>query len=81
MRSLTLTVSDETLRMARVWPAQRDRSLSSVVAELLRTLPNIQRVREAFPATLLKPNSTKIISEFQNLVPVTTDISTTSTKK
>lgn len=48
MRNITVTVSDETYRMARVWAAQRDTSVSCVVAYLLQTLPGIKRAAAAF---------------------------------
>jgi hypothetical protein len=48
MRNITVTVSDETYRQARVWAAQRDTSVSGVVAYLLQTLPGISRAAAAF---------------------------------
>jgi hypothetical protein len=53
MRNITVTVSDETYRQARVWAAQRDTSVSGVVAYLLQTLPGIKRAAIAFA---VKPN-------------------------
>jgi len=49
MRNITVSVSDETYRQARVWAAQRDSSVSAVVEYLLRTLPSITRAARAFP--------------------------------
>jgi len=48
MRNITVTVSDETYRMARVWAAQRDTSVSGVVQYLLQTLPGIKRAAAAY---------------------------------
>ena len=49
MRNITVSVSDETYRQARVWAAQRDSSVSAVVQYLLQTLPSISRAARAFP--------------------------------
>jgi hypothetical protein len=53
MRNITVTVSDETYRQARVWAAEHDSSLSRIVAYLLQTLPRIKRAVAAFP---IKPS-------------------------
>jgi hypothetical protein len=74
MRNITVSVTDETYKIARIWAAQRDRSLSSVVEYLLRTLPNIERAREALPPPSIS-NSGKIS---QNSTSATTIISITS---
>jgi hypothetical protein len=62
MRNITVTVSDETYRQARVWAAQRDTSVSCVVAYLLQTLPGIKRAAAAFavkpPPAVPAPSST-----------------------
>ena len=50
MRNITVTVSDQTYRQARVWAAQRDTSVSAVVTYLLHTLPGMSRAEAAFPA-------------------------------
>ena len=49
-RNITVTVPEQTYRQARVWAAQRDTSISAVVAYLLETLPGITRTARAFPA-------------------------------
>jgi len=49
MRNITVTVSDQTYRQARIWAAQRDTSVSAVVQYLLQTLPGIKRAMIAFP--------------------------------
>jgi hypothetical protein len=49
MRNITVSVSDETYRQARVWAAQRDTSVSAVVQYLLQTLPGVTRAVRAFP--------------------------------
>jgi hypothetical protein len=55
MRNITVTVSDQTYRQARIWAAQRDTSVSAVAQYLLQTLPGIARAERAFPAA--KPAS------------------------
>jgi ATP-dependent Clp protease adapter protein ClpS len=47
MRNITVTVSDQTYRQARVWAAQRDTSVSAVVTYLLHTLPGMSRAEAA----------------------------------
>ena len=49
MRNITVTVSDEAYRQARVWAANHDTSVSAVVQYLLTTLPGIARAANAFP--------------------------------
>jgi hypothetical protein len=49
MRNITVTVSDEAYRQARVWAAHHDTSVSAVVQHLLTTLPGIARAANAFP--------------------------------
>jgi hypothetical protein len=49
MRNITVSVSDETYRQARVWAAQRDTSVSAIVKYLLQTLPGVTRAVRAFP--------------------------------
>jgi len=79
MRNITVSVTDETykIKIARIWATQRDRSLSSAVEYLLRTLPNIERTGQAFPSFTIS-NSGKIS---QNSYPTTITNSTTSTPK
>jgi hypothetical protein len=50
MRNITVSVSDATYREARIWAAERDVSVSAVVAFLLETLPHIRRAESRFPA-------------------------------
>jgi predicted CopG family antitoxin len=50
MRNVTVTVSDDIYRRARVWAAERDTSISEVVRYLLETLQGIPRAGRAFPA-------------------------------
>ncbi|MGA8730132.1 MAG: hypothetical protein WB608_15370 [Terracidiphilus sp.] len=49
-KNITVTVPEQTYRQARVWAAERDTSLSAVVAYLLESLPGIHRAARAFPA-------------------------------
>ena len=49
MRNITVTVSDETYRLARVWAAERDTSISAVVQYLLQSLKGMPRAGRAFP--------------------------------
>jgi hypothetical protein len=61
MRNITVTVSDKAYREARVWAAERDSSLSRIVAYLIQTLPNIRRAVIAFPVAktaVIRPETT-----------------------
>jgi hypothetical protein len=49
MRNITVSVSDQAYRRARVWAAERDTSLSRVVQYLIETLPTVSRAARAFP--------------------------------
>lgn len=50
MKNITVTVADDIYRQARIWAAQRDTSLSAVVAYLLATLPGRKtRAEQRFP--------------------------------
>ena len=63
MRNITVTVSDKAYREARVWAAERDSSLSRIVAYLIQTLPNIRRAVIAFPVAktaVKRPEMTQI---------------------
>jgi hypothetical protein len=55
MPNITVFVSPEVYRQARVWAAQRDTSVSAVVQYLLQTLPNITRAGNAFHARQPRP--------------------------
>jgi hypothetical protein len=57
MRNITVAVSDETYRLARVWAAGHDTSVSAVVQYLLQTLPGIARASSAFPAARSRPDA------------------------
>ncbi len=43
MKNITVSVSDEGYRQARIWAAERNVSLSRIVAYLLETLPDQPR--------------------------------------
>jgi hypothetical protein len=58
MRNITVTVSDQAYRQARVWAAQRDTSVSAVVQYLLQTMPGMSRAEKAFPAAKPAQNTT-----------------------
>jgi hypothetical protein len=49
MKNITVTVSDQSYRQARIWAAQHDTSLSAVVQYLIQTLPGMPRAEAAFP--------------------------------
>jgi hypothetical protein len=48
-KNITVTVSTEAYRQARIWAAQRDTSVSAVVEYLIQTLPGLPRAARAFP--------------------------------
>jgi len=49
MRNITVSVTDQAYRRARVWAAERDTSLSRIVQHLIETLPTVSRAASAFP--------------------------------
>jgi hypothetical protein len=77
MRNITVSLPDETYINVRVWAAQRDTSLSTVVEYLLRTLPNIQHAVSKSPVTAIDNSGSKPVSS----APATTSISITSSPK
>jgi hypothetical protein len=52
MKNITVAVSDDTYRQARIWAAKNDTSVSAVVQDLLQNLPGLARVASAFTAGL-----------------------------
>jgi hypothetical protein len=53
MRNITITVSDEAHRRARLWAADHDMSVSKVVSTILEMLPQMAR-----SAGVSKPQAT-----------------------
>jgi hypothetical protein len=49
MRSLTLSISDETYARVRVWVAERDITIRAIAEVLLQGLPTNPRAIKAFP--------------------------------
>ena len=49
MKNITVTVSDQAYRNARVWAAQRETSQARIVQYLISTLPTMARAARAFP--------------------------------
>jgi len=78
MRNITVSVADETYTLARVWAAQRNTSISAVVAYVLRTLPNMQRVINAFPVPAFRPIPPNSVLPTPPLSNTNTAVSTTS---
>jgi hypothetical protein len=54
MRNITVAISDDTYRRARIWAAERNGSISAIVQYLLETLPGIRRSALAFPVASTK---------------------------
>jgi hypothetical protein len=52
MRNITVAVSDDSYRQARIWAAKHDTSVSAAVQELLFNLPRLVRVVSAYNADL-----------------------------
>ena len=50
MRNITVAVSDQAYRRARVWAVQRDPSISAVVQYCIERLPRLTVANQAFPA-------------------------------
>jgi hypothetical protein len=55
MKNITVAVPESTYIRARVWAAEHETSVSSVVAYLLYTLPGIKRAAAQFPRRSEKP--------------------------
>jgi hypothetical protein len=51
MRNITVAVSDDSYRQARIWAAKNDTSVSAVVQELLFNLPGLARAARSFAAS------------------------------
>lgn len=61
MKNITVSVSDQAYREARVWAAERDTSLSRVVQYFISTLPGLKPAARKFPlpdAAAIKSDST-----------------------
>jgi hypothetical protein len=52
MRNITVAVSDDSYRQARIWGAKNDLSISAIVGELLLNLPRLARVVREYNADL-----------------------------
>ena len=52
MKNITVSVSDDTYRQARIWAAKNDTSVSATVQDLLSNLPGLMRVAKSFTAGL-----------------------------
>jgi hypothetical protein len=57
MRNITVAISDDTYRRARIWAAERNGSISAIVQYLLETLPGIRRSALAFPIASTKTDT------------------------
>jgi hypothetical protein len=55
MRNITVAVSDDSYRQARIWAAKNDTSVSAVAQDLLLNLPGLARVARTFTAGLPTP--------------------------
>ena len=58
MRNITVAVSDDSYRQARIWAAKNDTSVSAVVQDLLLNLPGLARVARSFTAGMPAPTPT-----------------------
>ena len=70
MKNIHVSISDLAYFRARVWAAERETSISPIVAYLLETLPNIKRATRRFPVPdqpVASPNS--LASDPCNLTP------------
>jgi len=52
MRNITVAVSNDSYRQARIWGAKNDLSISAIVGELLLNLPRLARVVRDYNADL-----------------------------
>jgi hypothetical protein len=48
-RNVTIAIDEDLYRRARVWAAERDTTLSTVVSVLLATVPTMARAAQRFP--------------------------------
>ena len=58
MKNITVSISDTAYLRARVWAAERETSISAVVAYLLETLPKITRANAHYPQRTETPPAT-----------------------
>jgi hypothetical protein len=47
MKNITVGISDDSYRRARVWAAQNDTSVSAIVSDMLYNLPRLSRAYDA----------------------------------
>jgi hypothetical protein len=60
MPNITVTVSEEAYRAARVWAAQNDTSISAVVQYCIQRLPRLPIAQSAAAATTRRPRETPL---------------------
>ena len=70
MKNITVAISDAQYRAARVWAAERDTSISSMVEQLLRNLPTIARAVSAMLAYEIKARGVTPSPEARNLIEI-----------
>jgi len=58
MPNITVTVSEDAYREARVWAAQNDTSISAVVQYCIERLPGMPIAQTAAAATTRRPRET-----------------------
>jgi hypothetical protein len=58
MRNITVAVSDDSYRQARIWAAKNETSVSAVVPDLLHNLPALARVARSSTAAMPAPAPT-----------------------
>jgi hypothetical protein len=58
MKNITVCISDNTYRQARIWAARRDTSVSAVITTLFENLPGMARTLCRSPVA--KPNETEL---------------------
>lgn len=62
MRNITISLTDDIYRTARVWAAERDTHVSAVVQYLIESLPDIDRANRAFPMAGLTARVTAAVA-------------------
>jgi hypothetical protein len=70
MKNITIAISDAQYRATRVWAAERDTSISSMVQQLLQNLPTIARAVSAMLAYEIQARGLPPSKEAQALIDI-----------
>jgi hypothetical protein len=70
MKNITIAISDAQYRATRVWAAERDTTISSMVEQLLQKLPTVARAVSAMLAYEIQARGLPPSKEAQALIDI-----------